>query len=501
MYEYTISFRSSTSHSNADALSRLPLVTEDQDPPVPTETVLVLEQLSESPLSVEQIRTWTRRDPLLSKVLQYILSGWPRPLDSSETTYKPFVIRELELSSQDGIILWGNRVVIPPPGRNLILDELHACHPGIGRMKTLARMFVWWPGLDMEIGKFVQQCSICQSQRSTSPPVPIRPWQWPTTPWHRLHVDLAGPFLGHMYLILIDAHSKWLEVRILPSITSSSIISSLRSIFAQFGLPSVIVTDNGHYFTSGEFQQFLLSIGTKHLLSSPYHPSSNGLAERAVQVFKKDMMKLTTGSIGDRISHILFYNHITPHTTTGLSPAELLQNRHLRCRLDLVKPDIHSRVEGKQLRQQLHSRGSKDRHFNVGDAVYVKNFHKGPPWISGNILAAIGNVSYQISMEDGRSFTRHVDHLRERFDRVSSNVPVSETTFPSIVSLPVPFEESADSSDTPSNQLDTPSDRPDTPSDRSDTPSEPSVRYPTRQRNQPNRYVPSDFRKEKTVIN
>ncbi len=182
---------------------------------------------------------------------------------------KPFVTRKLELSVQDNVIHWGTRVVIPSPGCELLLQELHACHPGNARMKTLAHMFVWWPGLDFDIEQFVQQCSICQSQRSVPPAVTIQPWKWPSVPWYRIHLDLAGPFLGQMFLILIDAHSKWLEVRQLSSITSASIISSLRLIFAQFGLPSVVVTYNGRNFNSEEFELFLHSNGIQHKFSSP----------------------------------------------------------------------------------------------------------------------------------------------------------------------------------------------------------------------------------------
>ena len=355
MYEYSISFKPSSSHSNADALSRLPLPHVQDETPTPPETVFLLDQIAESPISVNQIRSWTRRDPVLSKVHKYILSGWPNHLDSSEASLKVFHNRKLELSAQDGVVLWGNRVVVPSPGHQSLLCELHACHPGIARMKSLARMSIWWPGLDADIEKCVRNCAVCQSQRPAPPAAPIQPWKWPTQPWFRLHLDLAGPFLGHMFLILMDAHSKWLEVRLLSSTTSSSVISSLRSIFAQFGLPSLIVTDNGRNFVSAEFEQFLRHNGIKHLLSSPYHPSSNGLAERGVQIFKREMLKVKEGTIQDRLSHVLFYNHITPQTTTGLSPAELVQNCHLRSRLDLIRPDVEARVVQKQFAQQSYA--------------------------------------------------------------------------------------------------------------------------------------------------
>ena len=154
----------------------------------------------------------------------------------------------------------------------------------------------------------------------------------------------------------------------MPSTTSTSVITTLRTIFAQFGLPSVIVTDNGRNFTSAEFEVFLSSNGIKHLLSSPYHPSSNGLAERAVQSFKQSMSKLKDGSLLTKLSHVLFYSHITPNSTTGLSPAELLQNRRLRSHLDLLRPDIEACVIDRQTKQQFYAnQHSKLRQFKVGE--------------------------------------------------------------------------------------------------------------------------------------
>ena len=98
------------------------------------------------------------------------------------------------------------------------------------------------------------------------------------------------------------------------------------------------MTDNGTDFVNQEFETFLRKNGIKHLTSAPCHPASNGL-QRVVQIFKSNISKLSEGSIEDKLSHLLFYNHITPQTTTGLSPAELLQGRCLRSRLDLIKPE------------------------------------------------------------------------------------------------------------------------------------------------------------------
>ena len=111
--------------------------------------------------------------------------------------------RKVELSCQGGCILWGNHVVVPKAGREEVLREPH---PGETRMKRLARMFVWLPRIMQDIEATVKKYSECQKNQP-SPSLAI-PWHWPTRPWSRLHIDFAGPFLNHMYLILVDSHSK-----------------------------------------------------------------------------------------------------------------------------------------------------------------------------------------------------------------------------------------------------------------------------------------------------
>ena len=120
-----------------------------------------------------------------------------------------------------------------------------------------------------------------------------------------------------MFLILVDAHSKWIEVHITTSTTSSVTIE-----IATFGIPETLVTDNGSNFTSVEFENFLKLNGIHHIKTALYHPTSNGLMERAVQTFKSGMRKLTDGILETRVARFLFNYHITPQTTTGILPSE-----------------------------------------------------------------------------------------------------------------------------------------------------------------------------------
>ena len=170
----------------------------------------MLEQMDDGPFTAQQVKYFTARDSCLSQVLTYVQNGWPDQVQDDEL--KPYFHRRTKLSSHDGCILWGHRVVIQPQGKTTILHELHGGHCGTTRMKSLAWGVVWWPKLDKEIKTMVRSCSKCQVQQDNPPTAPLILWNWPTRPWSRLHIDYLGPFLGHMWLLIIDAHLKWIEV-------------------------------------------------------------------------------------------------------------------------------------------------------------------------------------------------------------------------------------------------------------------------------------------------
>ena len=123
-------------------------------------------------------------------------------------------------------------------------------------MKQLARSVVWWPGVDSDIENLVKSCTTCSLHQKSPPVAPLHPWEWPKTPWMRLHIDNAGPFMGKMFLVIIGAHSKWLEVVPESSANSSQTVMALRQVFATHGIPEVIVSDNESTFTSSAFEMF-----------------------------------------------------------------------------------------------------------------------------------------------------------------------------------------------------------------------------------------------------
>ena len=148
-----------------------------------------------------------------------------------------------------------------------------------------------------------------------------------------------------MFLILIDATTKWIDIHVVNSSSTQSTIEKMRITFANFSLPQILVSDNGLQFTSSEFSQFTKNNGIKLITSSPYHPTTNRLAKRTVLTFKEGMRRQKFGSIKTRVARFLIAYHKTPQSTMGISPAVMKFNRSLRCHLDLLKPDMRANIQ------------------------------------------------------------------------------------------------------------------------------------------------------------
>ena len=118
-------------------------------------------------------------------------------------------------------------------------------------------------------------------------------------------MDYAGPVDDFYFLVIVDSHSKFMDVHVTKSTSSAVTISMLRNTFSNFGLPDIVVSDNASYFVSEEMEVFLRKNGIKHMTPAPYYPSSNGLAERAVKTFKEGLSKFKEGDIKTRVCRFL----------------------------------------------------------------------------------------------------------------------------------------------------------------------------------------------------
>ena len=283
-YQYQIEFKPTNAHSNADGLSRLPLKEQSAEGMSSEPSLFNISQIQSLPVTSTQLRQASITDRILSKVMTFTRRGWP---DNVTEPLRPYWRRRHELTIEDDCLLWGSRVVVPQKLRVKLLEELHRDHSGMSRMKSVARSYIWWPGLDEEIERLVRGCQSCQAVKNAPPAAALHPWSWPTQPWRRVHLDFAGPVEGSMLLLAVDAHSKWPEIQLMSSTTAVKTIEVLRTMFARYGLPEQIVTDNGPQFVATEFKTFMKENGVRHIRSAPYHPASNGQVERLVQTYKQ----------------------------------------------------------------------------------------------------------------------------------------------------------------------------------------------------------------------
>lgn len=219
LYDFDIEYVPTHKFGNADLLSRLinqhvrpeedyviaSLNLEEDLRSVVSNTVKVL------PLNFRAVAQSTQADPLLRQVYHHVQHGWPQSKLSGSDIQR-FQVRQESLSVVDGCVMFAERLVIPTLLRKQCLEQLHRGHPGMQRMKALARSYVYWPSLDADIVDFVKACRHCASVARSPPHSPPVPWPKPAAPWQRVHVDYAGPIEGDYYLIVVDSFSKWPEI-------------------------------------------------------------------------------------------------------------------------------------------------------------------------------------------------------------------------------------------------------------------------------------------------
>jgi len=397
-FDFDIKYRKTGNHGNADGFSRLP-IKENNTTKYDALDVYTINTLSMLPIKASEIQIETRKEINLLKIVEALEKG---------KCLKKFGLQNHEFALNNGILLRKDRVVIPEKFRNKILKELHLGHIGIVRMKALARNYVWWQGIDVDIEKTVRSCKECSRVQNNPKPVPLHHWEPTEEAFQRIHIDFAGPFAGHNFLVCVDSHTKWPEVFVMNNITASSTIEKCREIFARFGIPRMLVTDNGRTFVSQEFQNFIKANGIIHRLTAPYHPATNGAAERLVQTLKQWLRKtnLEKENVKCKVQKFLFHYRITPIPELKQSPAEIMFGRKLRNRLDLLSP--------KELEIKRKSVGSNETgKFQIGDKIAAREYlNKESKWCFGIIHKKLGKLHYLVKLENGKIWKRHVDQLR-----------------------------------------------------------------------------------------
>ena len=433
-HDYDIRYRTSAEHSNADALSRLPAGPDhafDREEEVWAITSEVhqidTEVISEFPITCKLVAKCTKKDSVLSQVLNFVRNGWQTSgPECKMDALRPFFNAQTEICEVNGVLLRDCRVVVPTELQTKVITMLHQSHRGVVRMKTMARLYVWWPNIEASIENCCKACNVC-AVTAPAPAANLSSWPLPDEPWDRIHVDFAGPFLGDMWMLVMDAYSKWPSVvRMSKYPTTETTTMALDILFTTWGPPKTLVSDNGPQFGSKQFEDWCHLNGIVHLTSAPFHPPSNGEAERLVGIFKTAMRRSVgeEGKEKDKATMDFLREYRgTPNCATGRTPAELMIGRQVRNPLSLMQPSVHH-----DKKPPLHS-----AKFAIGDHVFVRSYgvNRKVKWIPGRISSSLGTRMFTVQSADG-IHRRHIDQMRRRVKTSPARIhtPVEELRFP-----------------------------------------------------------------------
>jgi len=348
----------------ADTLSRL-INQSNPGKPVKGLDVSVAQVLKVRRTRLEQLQEETKSDTELVELSQVIMTGWPESQNDLAENLHPYWPYRDELTVLDGIVMKGNRMLIPKCERSQTLQRLHEGHQGLQATLRRARRGIFWPNMARDIEESVLQCTQCQ-RFAPQKPKPAERQISTTRPNEVVGMDLME-LNGSSYLVTVDYFSGYITVDPVSTTSTQEVIRVCNNLYQKFWPPERIVSDNGPCFNSTQFKQFTESLDIQHDTSSPHYHQSNGRAERAIRTVK-GMMKKSTSPTGVTLALLAY--HDTPVSDNLPSPAELFFSRRTNSRL---APAFQSVPLDEQQKAQLHSKRSSHLQPPGKKAEFVPN--------------------------------------------------------------------------------------------------------------------------------
>ena len=238
------------------------------------------------------------------------------------------------ISYANGVLLMNSKIIIPESSKKKVLKLAHEGHLGMVKTKQRLRSKVWWPQMSADVEEFIRSCHGCQVVAPAQPPTPVEMTSIPKASWLVLGCDLCGPFpTGESLLVCVDYYSRFPEVDVIHKTTSAVITKKLRKMICRYGVPHMIITDNGPQFQKyTDFKKLMKEFGIRHRKVAPYHPEANGEVERFNRSLKKCIQTAITDNQDWRVvlENFLMNYRNAPHATTGKTPAELMFGRPVK---------------------------------------------------------------------------------------------------------------------------------------------------------------------------
>ncbi len=366
----------------------------------------------------DRVREATMSDPVMFELLETIEDGMPDCRSKLSPLLRQYHNFRDELSTTDGVILYKDRIVIPPALRDEVLSALHSAHQGISSMTARANMSIFWPGITTHIADLRERCADCNRIAPSQPNAPPTALVESEYPFQCICADFFS-YKGVHYLIIVDRYSNWPIIK--RTNRSSGLVKCLREEFVTYGVPVELSSDGGPEFVAAETQSFLKAWGVHHRISSVAFPHSNCRAEVGVKTCKRLIMN-NTGPNGEldvaKFQQAVLQYRNTPDQDTKMSPAMIVFGRCVR---DLI-PVLPGRYKPQQawvdnagqretaLRKRhlrtarlLHAHTKKLPPLRVGDHVRIQNQIGSEPlkWDKTGVVVEVKQHDQYVIRVDG----------------------------------------------------------------------------------------------------
>lgn len=422
IYDYEFKHKPAKEMTHVDALSRLPLNEA-------TNIKSISLCYEKFPIDIDVIKMHVKEDSCLSKFMLYLLNGHIEEFDilvHENSDFKYYFKLKNEFYCEEGLLYYRDRIVIPKSLQIKILELMHEGHDGIVKTKQNVRSYFWWKNLDKDIENYVKTCFVCQSCANVPRKEKLAKWKPAEFPFERVHLDFFY-FEGKNFLILVDAYSRFMEVWLMNKTDARHVRNVLMKFFSVFGLPSLVVADNGPPFNSQEIREILENNAIKYKNSPPHHPQSNGLAERAVQTIKDKLKKFTVDAkyrnldIQEKLDLILMSYRNTP-TSVSKAPSKLIFKFVPRTLINSINKKIVSndiqidqldRNKQKIVIKEKSGIGNQTHTFKKGEKVlYRLHFKDFVKWKPAIVIDILSNFTYKIKIEYSERIV-HANQLRK----------------------------------------------------------------------------------------
>ena len=426
---------------DADAFSRAPTEKPTQDDKLKDEEITadvraVTENLPASDEKLKEIKEETKLDQILLEVMKMVENGWPETRKICPDVVKPYWDYRGDLTICEGMLLCGDRIVVPKTMRNEMLRRIHEGHLGMDKCKWRARQSICWLGMSKEIEQKIQKCETSARLLASKPKEPMLTYDVPQRRWEMLGADLFE-FGGKAYIVTVDYYSLWPEVYQLNETKASDIISPFKQSISRFGIPDRIYSDNGpHSSMRKNTEIFLKEYKITRRTSSPYHPQSNGLAEAMVKVVKS-MIRKCHRSGHDMAKGLL---NLRNSPIRGMaSPAQILLGHPIQDELPSLACYKEKLVYKRDLQlERSMAKQQYDRHvstkplqtFAANQQVAIQDDRTKEWTIRGKIVEEISPRSYTIALPNGRTIRRNQRVIRKVYHvSVNSSRGSADNTF------------------------------------------------------------------------